>query len=175
MNIIAISGGLRAGSTNTMLINAFKAVAPAGTNVEICSFADFPIYTQDAEVNFPPQVQALKDKIVAADGIIIATPEFNRGVPGGLKNAIDWVSRPYGKNAFAGKAVLVAGVSVGKVGTALAQYQLKQSLLHLDAKVVGQPEIMIGPSAEYFDASGLTDASTKELLVKGLAALAARV
>src|ERR1700744_5708564 len=126
MNIVAISGSLRKGSYNTMLVRAFQAVASEGFAIELLPIGDLPLYNQDDEAAFPAAAQALKDKILAADGIIIATPEYNRSLPGVLKNAIDWASRPYGKNAFAGKTVLVAGVSGGKIGTALAQSDLKE-------------------------------------------------
>ncbi len=93
-----------------------------------------------------------------------------------LKNAIDWLSRPYGQNSFAHKPVLTAGVSIGKIGTAVAQSHLKQIMTHLDAHLVGQPELYLGPAAELFDATGkLTNDTTKELLTKALGALSARV
>ncbi len=117
----------------------------------------------------------MKDKIEAADAIIIATPEYNRSIPGVLKNAIDWASRPWGENSFAGKPVLTLGVSVGKIGTAVAQSHLRQILAYLDTRLVGQPEVYIGPAQEVFDAEGsLIDAGTRDLLSKALAALVDR-
>lgn len=175
MKILAISGSLRKDSFNTALLRTVQALAPTGMQIEIAEISSLPLYNQDDEAAFPKDAQALKDKIAAADGIIIATPEYNRSIPGVLKNAIDWASRPYGKNSFAKKAVLVIGVSVGKLGTALAQNHLKQILLYLDAEVIGQPELYLGPAGEIFDEKGnITDVSTKELLTKALSVLSER-
>lgn len=176
MNIIAISGSLRKDSFNTALLRTMQSLAPAGMQIEIVDISSLPLYNQDDEGTFPATAQALKDKIVAADGLIIATPEYNRSVPGVLKNAIDWISRPYGQNSFAKKPVLVAGVSVGKIGTAIAQSHLRQILTHLDMQVIGQPELYLGPASEIFDEEGnITDESTKALLTKALGVLAERV
>lgn len=175
MNIIALSGSLRKGSYNTMLVRALQALAPEGMRIEIAEIRDLPLFNQDDEAAFPAAAQALKDKIEAADGIIIATPEYNRSIPGVLNNAIDWASRPWGKNSFAGKPVLTMGVSVGRIGTAVAQSHLRHILLYLDANVIGQPELYLGPAQELFDESGtLTHDSTKELLKKALETLAKR-
>lgn len=152
-----------------------QALAPAGMEIEIVGLADIPAYNEDNEASFPAAAQALKDKIAAADGIIIATPEYNRSIPGVLKNAIDWVSRPYGQNSFALKPVLVAGVSGGKIGTAVAQSHLKQILVYLDAKVIGQPELYLGPAKDVFDGGeDVANESTKELLAKALGVLVVR-
>lgn len=176
MNIVAISGSLRKGSSNTALVRAFQSLAPAGMNITLADIGTLPLFNQDDESAFPPVAQAFKDAIAAADGIIIATPEYNRSIPGVLKNAIDWASRPYGQNSFARKPVLVAGVSGGKIGTAVAQSHLRQIMLYLDADVIGQPELYLGPAHELFDAEGnITDDSTKVLLTKALEALAGRI
>ena len=173
MNIIAISGSLRNGSYNTMLVKALAKLAPEGMQIEIAEIGNLPIYNQDDEASFPAAAQALKDKIEKSDGVIIVTPEYNRSVPGALKNVIDWASRPWGKNSFAGKPVLIAGVSVGKVGTAVAQSHLRQIMLYLDADVIGQPELYI--TNEIFDEGGnITNDSAKELLTKALIVLAKR-
>lgn len=175
MNIIAISGSLRKTSSNTALLRAFQSLAPEDMHIEIVEIGTLPLYDQDDEAAYPAVAQALKDKVGAADGIIIATPEYNRSIPGVLKNAIDWLSRPYGKNSFAKKPVLVAGVSSGKIGAALAQAHLRQVLLYLDADVIGQPELYLGPAKELFDAEGnLMNDSTKELLGKALETLKSR-
>jgi chromate reductase len=171
-NIIAISGSLRKNSLNTALLRVLKSLAPDGMQIEIAEIGNLPLYNSDNESPYPTEAKVLKDKIAAADGIIIATPEYNRSIPGSLKNAIDWMSRPYGQNSFAGKPVLVMGVSPGKLGTALAQNHLKQILLHLDAGVIGQPELYLGPASEIFDEKGnIADESTKELLAKALTKL----
>jgi chromate reductase len=175
MNIIAISGSLRKDSFNTALLRNLQALAPADMEITIADISGLPLYNQDDEGTYPEVAQALKDKVASADGIIFATPEYNRSIPGVLKNAIDWVSRPYGLNSFAKKPVLVAGVSIGKTGTAIAQSHLRQVLIHLDMQVIGQPEIYLGPAQGIFDAEGnIMDESTKELLTKALGVLATR-
>lgn len=172
MNIVALSGSLRKDSFNTALLRALPALAPAGMQIEIVEIDNLPLYNQDDEAAFPITAQALKDTIEAADGIIISTPEYNRSIPGVLKNAIDWASRPWGQNSFAGKPVLTMGVSVGGLGTAVAQNHLKQILSYLDMRVIGQPELYIGPAQTIFDGEGnLTDVVTKELLTKALETL----
>lgn len=176
MNIVAISGSLRKDSTNTTLLRAFQALAPADMNIEIVSISDLPIYNGDNEAPYPTSAQALRDRVEGADGLIIATPEYNRSISGALKNAIDWLTRPYGTNSFAKKPILVAGVSGGKIGTALAQTHLKEILLHLDAKIIGQPELLLGPSQDVFDTEGnIKDAGVKEQLTKALGVLNERV
>lgn len=176
MNILAISGSLRKDSYNTMLARAFQQLAPAGMTVEIADLSGLSLYDQDAETAFPAPAQEFKNKILAADGIILVTPEYNRSVSAALKNAVDWASRPYGQNAFAGKPVLISGVSVGKVGTAVAQSHLRTIMLYLDAQVIGQPELYLGPASELFDAQGaISQESTKDLLKKALGVLASRI
>lgn len=175
MNIIAISGSLRKDSFNTALLRNLQGLAPAGMEISITDISALPLYDQDAEAAFPEAAQVLKDAIAKADGIIIATPEYNRSIPGVLKNAIDWASRPYGQNSFSRKPVLVAGVSVGKIGTAVAQSHLKQIMVYLDADVIGQPELYFGPAQEMFDSEGnISQDSTKELLTKALEILKKR-
>lgn len=175
MNIIAISGSLRKDSFNTALLQNLQALAPEGMKITIADISGIPLYDQDAEASFPVEVQTLKDSIIAADGVIFATPEYNRSLPGVLKNVIDWVSRPYGQNSFAGKSVLIAGVSIGKIGTAIAQSHLKQIMVYLDANVIGQPELYLGPAQNLFDAEGnIVDEPTKELLTKALEVVRSR-
>lgn len=176
MNIIAISGSLRKGSYNTMLVKALAKLAPEGMHIELVEIGNLQLYNQDNEAAFPAAAQELKDKIEKADGVIIATPEYNRSVPGTLKNAIDWASRPYGQNSFAGKPVLIMGVTVGQLGTAIAQGHLRQMLTYLDMQIIGQPELYFGPAKEIFDKEGnIVNDSTKELLAKALSILAERV
>ena len=176
MNIVAISGSLRKDSYNTMLVKALAKLAPEGMQIEIAGIENLPIYNQDDEVTFPAVAQALKDRIEKADGVIIATPEYNRSIPGVLKNAIDWISRPYGKNSFANKPALAMGVSIGNIGTAVAQSHLRQIMIYLDADVIGQPELYLGPAQEIFDTEGnITNDSTKKLLEKALETLADRI
>lgn len=176
MNIVAISGSLRKDSFNTALLRTLQTLAPEGMSITIADINGLPSYNQDDEGTYPAVAQTLKDVVASADGIIFATPEYNRSIPGVLKNAIDWVSRPYGQNSFAHKPVLVAGVSVGKTGTAIAQSHLRQILTHLDMHVIGQPEIYLGPAQTLFDGEGnITDEPTRELLKRALGVLAKRI
>jgi chromate reductase len=162
-NILLISGSLRNQSINTALLKSFAEQAPDGV---VTAWADInlPLFNEELEVDFPTNATALREQILAADIIIIATPEYNRGMSGALKNAIDWASRPYGQNAWQGKRVLVAAASPGGIAGALAVYQVKQSLLHLNADVIGQPEFMVGGALEKFTDGVLTDAKTKEFI-----------
>ena len=163
MKILGIVGSLRKDSYNASLMRTFADIKPDGVEMDIADIAALPHYNGDSEAQFPEAAQALKTQIEAADAIIIATPEYNRSVPGVLKNAIDWVSRPYGKNSFSGKKVLVVGASSGPTGAMGAQYDLKKMLLHGNAVVYGQPEFFLGLAGEKFDAAGtLVDATTKE-------------
>jgi len=177
MTILAISGSLRKASFNSALLKAFEKRAGSDVSFVHADIGTLPLFNQDHEKDaYPREAQALKDAIRAADGVIIATPEYNRSIPGPLKNAVDWVSRPYGDNAFAGKPVLVVGASGGAIGTALAQYALKQSLLYLDARVMGQPEFMLGGFPAKFDADGnLADEDTGAHIDKALAAFVAHI
>lgn len=175
MNIIAISGSLRKDSFNTALVHALQELAPADMQIAVADISALPLYNQDHEADFPAAAQALKEKVESADGIIIATPEYNRSIPGVLKNAIDWASRPYGHNSFAKKPVLIMGVSVGKLGTAIAQSHLRMMLTYLDMRIVGQPEVYLGPGSEIFDGEGkIVSDPTKEFLKTALETLKER-
>lgn len=170
--IIALSGSLRNDSLNTHLLRAAQELAGDVATIEIVGIGNLPLFNQDLESVFPKEAQDLKDKILASDGVLFATPEYNRSIPGVLKNAIDWASRPYGKNAFAKKPVLIIGASVGATGTALAQAHLKNIMLYLDAHVLGQPEFYLGDAKEKFDTQGkLTDEATREHLKRAIEAL----
>ena len=166
LNIVAFSGSLRVASTNTGLLRAIKEIAGDAMNITIIDIGSLPLYNQDLEAtSFPAVANTIKSQIRAADGIIIATPEFNRSIPGVLKNLIDWTSRPYGDDSWSGRPVAVVGASLGPIATALAQYHLKQILLYLNARVMGQPEFYVGSSSEKFDKDGnLTDEKTKEYI-----------
>lgn len=170
--LLAISGSLRKDSFNTNLVRAFKAAAPEGTEIDVLDWSDTPMYNQDDEASFPAYVVSLKEKIRAADGIIVSTPEYNRSIPGPLKNVIDWTSRPYGDSAWAGKPVFIVGASGGPaVGTALAQADLKKVMLFNNALVMGQPEFYMPLAQAKFDAEGnLTDEDTKQHVVSHLGA-----
>lgn len=174
--ILAISGSIRAQSFNTGLTKALPELAPEGFSVEYADISTLPLFNSDLESAFPSEAQVLKDQIESADAIVFATPEYNRSIPGVLKNAIDWASRPWGKNSFVGKPVLVMGASVGPIATAVAQQDLKKIMLYLDARVVGQPELYVGMAGEKFNEAGeLTDENTKEHIKKALAVLVSRI
>ncbi len=178
MKILAISGSLRKGSYNSALLRAVAKLAPSGTDIDILAAEDIrslPHFDADLEASaYPESATALKKRIAASDAVIISTPEFNRSIPGALKNLLDWSTRPYGENPWLGKPVSVIGASSGQVSAALAQYDLKKILLYFNARVMGQPEFYMGPAASKFDeALNLTDEKTKEAVVKVLAALVA--
>lgn len=172
--ILALSGSLRSGSFNTAIVESIKDLVPTDVEVVIAKIDTIPLYNQDLENNFPKEAQDFKDNILSADAIVISTPEYNRSFPGVLKNAIDWASRPYGKNAFAGKPVLVLGATGGTVGTALAQYHLKQVLSYLDANIVGQPELFIGGATDKIKDGVLIDEDTKDHIRKAIEVLLAK-
>lgn len=124
-----------------------------------------PGFNQDEETNPPPKIVELKQQVRQADALLFVTPEYNYSVPGVLKNVIDWVSRPYGDNAFSGKAAAVMGASIGAIGTARAQYHLRQMFVFLDVHVVNQPEVMVADAHEKFDEQGkLKDETARELI-----------
>jgi len=172
IRILGIAGSLRSESFNKAALRAAVSLSPADATIETFDLAEIPVFNQDLDHNPPPPVAELKRRIREADAILLVTPEYNYSVPGVLKNAIDWASRPYGDNAWAGKPVAIMGASVGLFGTARAQYHLRQIFVYLDMHAVNQPEVMIGSAQERFDASGiLTDDKTKELISKLLANL----
>ncbi len=176
MNIVAISGSLRKDSYNTSLLRATQKYAPNGMDISIFDISTLPLYNQDAETEFPKRAQELKDAIESSDGVIIATPEFNRSISGVLKNAIDWSSRPWNKNSFIGKTVLLLGASVGQYGTSMAQQHLKTILLFLDVHVIGQPEFYLSNAGKKFDENGeLTDEETIKFLKQALETLVKRM
>ena len=172
-NILLISGSLRAKSINTALLRTFAEELADQATV---AWADInlPLFNEDIEADFPASAEALRQQILDADAIVIASPEYNRAMTGGLKNALDWGSRPYGKNAWAGKRTLVVSASPGGVAGALGMYQVKQTLLHLDAEVLGKPEFMVGGAYEKFNEAGeLTDEKTRERVQAAVATLLA--
>jgi chromate reductase, NAD(P)H dehydrogenase (quinone) len=172
IKILGIAGSLRKASFNRMALKAAQGLVPAGATLEICELPDLPGFNQDQEKSPPAAVIEVKARIRAADAILFVTPEYNYSIPGVLKNAIDWASRPYGDSAWKGKPVAVMGASVGALGTARAQYHLRQCFVFLDMPVVNQPEVMISAAASKFDQAGnLTDATAKELIGKLLTSL----
>jgi chromate reductase len=170
-NLVGISGSLRKGSHNTMLLEAMKELLPEGVELTVRPIDDIPLYNGDLDVDGgPDSVRALKADIDAADGLIIATPEYNYGVPGVLKNVIDWVSRPAFKSALVGKPVAIVGAAPGIVGTARAQADLRNVLFGTLANVFPHPEVLVGQANQRFTDGKLTDAPTRTLLQTYLAA-----
>src|SRR2546426_9327664 len=165
VRILGIPGSLRKASYNKAALRAARELLPGGATLEIFGLDGIPPFNQDEDRQPPPRVVELKARIREADAILIATPEYNYSVPGVLKNAIDWASRPYGDSAWAGKPVAIMGASVGTIGTARAQYHLRQTFVFLNMFPINQPEVMIGNAAERFDAEGnLTDEMTKDFI-----------
>jgi chromate reductase len=147
-------------------------MVPAGAVLEIFELEGIPPFNQDLENRPPEKVKEFKAKIRAADAILIATPEYNYSIPGVLKNAIDNASRPYGDNAFDGKPAAIMGASIGMLGTARAQYHLRQSLVFLNMYPLNQPEVMVPLAHEKIDQNGrLTDQKTREKIKELLEAL----
>ena len=165
VRILGIAGSLRRQSYNRAALRAATELVPEGATIEIFELDDIPGFNQDQEQNPPAKVIELKRRIREADAILIVTPEYNYSAPGVLKNAIDWASRPYGDSAWNGKPAAIMGASVGTIGTARAQYHLRQMMVFLNMFPVNQPEVMIGNASERFDAEGnLTDDATKEFI-----------
>jgi chromate reductase len=176
VSILGIAGSLRSASYNRWTLRAAQKLAPRGVSIEIFELEGIPPYNQDHEKEPPAKVADLKARVRAADAVLLVTPEYNYSIPGVLKNAIDWASRPYGDSAWAGKPVAVMGASIGALGTARAQYHLRQCFVFLDMDPVNQPEVMIGNAAQRFDAQGnLADETSRKLIGDLLAALAEKV
>src|SRR5260221_3450688 len=153
LNVVSICGSLRKGSYNAIVQRLLPSLAPDGMTVKPApSFADFPLYNADTQnsTGFPAPVNTLADAIRAADGVIFCSPEYNFSIPGGLKNAIDWVSRLQNQ-PFAGKPVALQSASPGPVGGARVQYDLRKAMMFLDAFTLNKPEIFIGSCASKFD------------------------
>ena len=163
--IAVVVGSLRRESFNRLLGNAIAKLAPAEFSFQQLGIADLPLYSQDDDAKQADPVKRLKSEIAGADGLLFATPEYNRSIPGVLKNAIDHASRPYGQNAWARKPAGVLGASVGATGTALAQQPLRNVLAYLDVPTLGQPEAFIQVKEGLFDERGkLANPSTTKFL-----------
>jgi chromate reductase len=173
LKILGIAGSLRRASYNRAALRAAGELLPDGATLDVFALDGIPPFNEDEEKNPPPPVVELKQRIRAADAILLCTPEYNYSIPGVLKNAIDWASRPYGDNAWNGKPVALMGASVGTLGTARAQYHLRQVFVFLNMYPLNQPEVMIADASKRFDAEGrLTDEKTREHIRKQLVALA---
>ena len=165
IRILGIAGSLRKTSYNRGALRAATELVPEGASIEIFELDGIPGFNQDEEQNPPERVAELKRKIRESDAILFVTPEYNYSIPGVLKNAIDWASRPYGDSAWNGKPAAIMGASVGGIATARAQYHLRQMMVFLNMFPINQPEVMIGTAGDKFDAEGnLTDETTREFI-----------
>ena len=163
-HIAVIVGSLRRDSFNRQLATAMAKLAPLDFSFKQLEIGDLPLYNQDDDANQAAPVQRLKAEILASQGLLFVTAEYNRSIPGVLKNAIDHASRPYGQNAWAGKPAGVLGASVGAVGTALVQQHLRNVLAYLDAPTLGQPEAFIHAKEGLFDAKGNIGEGSQQFL-----------
>ena len=172
-NVAVIVGSLRKDSLNRKMANALIALAPESLKLTIHEIGQLPLYNADYEANPPGAVTEFKQKLVAADAVLFVTPEYNRSVPGVLKNAIDVGSRPYGKSSWMGKPTAVVSLSPGAIGAFGANHALRQSFVFLDMPAMQQPEAYVGQAATLFDDKGaLVNESTREFMQKFLAAFA---
>ena len=172
IRILGIAGSLRRKSYNRAALRAAQQLAPEDAVIDIFELDGIPVFSEDDEGQPPVKIVELKKRIREADAILFVTPEYNYSIPGGLKNAIDWASRPYGDNAWNGKPVAVMGASVGTLGTARAQYHLRQVFVFLNMLAINQPEVMIANAGQNFDAEGnLTNERTKNSIRQLLANL----
>jgi chromate reductase len=164
LKIAVIVGSLRRDSFNRKLANALVRLAPADFSFDFVEIGDLPLYNQDDDAAQADSVKRLKSEIADAQGLLFVTPEYNRSIPSVLKNAVDHASRPYGQSVWAGKPAGVIGVSVGAIGTALAQQHLRNILAYLDVPTLGQPEAFIHVTEALFDEDGGIGAASREFL-----------
>lgn len=171
-----IVGSLSSKSINRELAKAIAKRLPEDVESTFIEIADLPLYTPDADADYPAPARAFKQAIEAADGIIIVTPEYSRSIPGALKNALDWAARPWGTNSFNGKPVAIAGASGGPIGTAAAQQHLRAILGHLNTLTLGQPETFVRFSPEAFPGDGeIADPATEAVVSNFAKAAAAHI
>jgi len=174
MKLSAFSGSLRKASYNRLLLNAAIELAPPDLSIERLDIDDIPLFNGDVEDPPPPAVAALRAAMADADGLLIVTPEYNAGVPAVTKNVVDWLSRPPGKSVLKDLPVGLMGASTGIFGTVRSQADLRPSLAHNGALVMGTPQVFVGQCKDKFDADGrLTDEKTRAVLTRFLEALAA--
>ena len=178
IHILGFAGSLRKQSYNRALLSAAHELVPENATLEIFDLEGIPPFNQDQENESPEKVKDFKTRIRAADAILIVTPEYNYSIPGVLKNAIDWASRPYGDNAFEGKPVAVMGASIGMLGTARAQYDLRRSFIFLNMCPMNRPEVMVPFVQDKIDSNGrVKDEKTRQKireLLEGLVSWAKR-
>lgn len=174
ITILGFAGSLRKNSYNKSLLRAAMELVPKDAKLEIFDLEGIPPFNQDFETRPPEKVKEFKAKIRAADAILIATPEYNYSIPGVLKNAIDWASRPYGDNAFEDEPVAIIGASGGMIGSARAQYHLRQTFFFLNMHPINKPEVIVTFASEKIDEKGrVTDEKTREKIKELLESLVA--
>jgi len=174
--VAVLVGSLSKASFNRKMSRALIAVAPPSLELSYVEIGDLPLYTPDFEADPPAAVRAFREKISQCDALLFVTPEYNRSVPGGLKNAIDVGSRPFGKSVWGGKPAAVVSVSPGAIGGFGANHHLRQSFVFLDIPAMPTPEAYIGGAAKLFDEQGmLTNESTREFITKFMHSFAAWV
>ena len=174
VKVLGFAGSLRKESYNRSLLQAARELVPGDAELEIFDLDGIPLFNQDLENRPPERLKEFKAKIKAADAVLIATPEYNYSIPGVLKNAIDCASRPYGDNAFEHKPVAIMGASIGMMGTARAQYHLRQCFVFLTCFALNQPEVMVPFAQEKIDKDGrVTDQKTREKIRELLESLVA--
>jgi chromate reductase len=164
--VAVIVGSLRAESINQKFARALAKLASRKLHFSFVNIGDLPVYNQDFDMSMPLPAREMKAAIEAADAVLLVTPEHNRSTSTALKNAIDWASRPYGKSSWAGKPVAIAGASAGPIGTAVAQQHLRTILGHLDAAVLGQPEVFFSLKPDVIDENlNVADEGTRQFLL----------
>ncbi len=172
IRILGFAGSLRKGSYNRALLRVAREVAPEDAELEEFDLAGIPPFNQDLENDPAPKLREFKERIRAADALLIVTPEYNYSMPGVLKNAIDAASRPYGDNAFDGKPVAIMGATIGSIGTARAQYHLRQTCVFVNMIPLNRPEVMVASADHKIDEQGnLHDAGTRRRIRELLEAL----
>ena len=171
-NILGISGSLRKASYNSAALRLAQQLAPEGVDITLADISAIPLYNDDVRLEgLPPSVVSLGEQIASADAVMIATPEYNYSIPGVLKNAIDWLSK-IDKQPFDRKPMAILGASMGAMGTARSQYDLRKVFVFLNAHLLNHPEIMIASAHARFDADGnMTDEKTREMIAAQIVAL----
>lgn len=167
-----IVGSLSSHSINRTVASALTRLAPEGTEFVELDYSALPVYSPDADADYPAAALQWKSEIESVDGVVIITPEYLRSIPGSLKNALDWASRPWGTNSFNGKPVAIAGASVGNIGTAAAQQHLRAILAHLNAPTLGQPEVFLKFTPTDFGPDGEISNDATRAIIEGFVAAA---
>jgi chromate reductase len=172
IKILGVVGSLRKGSYNKSLMRIAASVLPESAEIEVFDLAQIPLFNEDLILQPPKIVKEFKAKIRGSDAILIASPEYNYSIPGVLKNAIDWASRPFEDNSFDAKPVAIMSASTGRLGGARMQYHLRQTFVYLNMYSLNRPEFMLSNAKEHFDGAGnLKDEETRQRILELLTAL----